>query len=77
MVAPLLDHTVGVPAAVICASPPVTWKYANGRPWPMVAFMVRPAPLQYGVTVQSLQPSTLTSGELRPATPTRMFSTYG
>ena len=68
---PEFDHTVGVPDAVICALPPVAWKYANGRPCPTVAFSVRVPSDQYGVTVQSLQPSTLTSGEFRPATPTR------
>ncbi len=75
--APLLDQMVGGATAVIWALPPVIWKYANGRPWPMVAFTVLPPPLQYGVTVQSDQPSTLTSGELSPATPATKSWLYG
>nr|BFE72264.1 hypothetical protein GCM10020092_055650 [Actinoplanes digitatis] len=55
--------------AVIWALPPVTWKYANGRPWPMVAFMVRVPSLQYGVTVQSVQESTRVRGAFSPVTP--------
>ena len=35
----------------------------------MVAFMVRVPSLQYGVTVQSVQPSTRVRGAFNPATP--------
>ncbi len=66
---PWLLKTVGAEAVVTCAAPPVACAYTYGRPWPTVALKVCAPSAQYGVTVQSDQPSTLVSGEFRPATP--------